>query len=108
MEYTEIELNEMEWTRQNILRNALQYQSQAIPDKIHGNSITNNKAKDEGKRKLLVLLYIIWINTFWNLNLVDIAFNNGALYELDLTQHAKNNKYYISWSVMYFDEKVAH
>ena len=52
--------------------------SQAIPDKIHGNSITNNKAKDEGKRMLLVLLYIIWINTFWNLHLVDIALNNGA------------------------------
>ena len=51
--------------------------SQAIPDKIHGNSITNNKAKDEGKRMLLVLLYI-WINTFWNLHLVDFAFNNGA------------------------------
>ena len=51
--------------------------SQAIPDKIHGNSITNNKAKDEGKRMLLVLLNIIWINTFWNLHLVDIAFNNG-------------------------------
>ena len=51
--------------------------SQAIPDKIHGNSITNNKAKDEGKRMLLVLIYI-WINTFWNLHLVDIAFNNGA------------------------------
>ena len=33
--------------------------SQAIPDKIHGNSITNNKAKDEGKKMLLVLLYII-------------------------------------------------
>ena len=33
--------------------------SQAIPDKIHGNSITNNKAKDERKRMLLVLLYII-------------------------------------------------
>ena len=77
--------------------------SQAIPDKIHGNSITNNKAKDEGKKMLLVLLYIIWINTFWNLHLVDIAFNNGAHHELDLTQHyAKNNKYYISWFVMYF------
>ena len=33
--------------------------SQAIPDKIHGNSITNNKAEDEGKKMLLVLLYII-------------------------------------------------
>ena len=33
--------------------------SQAIPDKIHGNSITNNKAKDEGKRMLLILLDII-------------------------------------------------
>ena len=52
--------------------------SQAIPDKIHGNSITNNKAKDKGKRMLLVLLYMIWINTFWNLHLVDIAFNNGV------------------------------
>ena len=80
MEYTEIEqLNEMEWIRQKShweIRCSIN--SQAIPDKIHGNSITNNKAKDEGKRMLLVLLYIIWIKTFWNLHLVDIAFNNGA------------------------------
>ena len=27
--------------------------SQAIPDKIHGNSITNNKAKDEGKKNVV-------------------------------------------------------
>ena len=80
MEYTEIEqLNEMEWIRQKShWEMHCSINSQAIPDKIHGNSITNNKAKDEGKRMLLVLLYIIWINTFWNLHLVDIAFNNGV------------------------------
>ena len=80
MEYTEIEqLNEMEWIRQKShWEMHCSINSQAIPDKIHGNSITNNKAKDEGKRMLLVLLYIIWINTFWNLDLVDIAFNNGV------------------------------
>ena len=80
MEYTEIEqLNEMEWIRQKShWEMHCSINSQAIPDKIHGNSITNNKAKDEGKRMLLVLLYIIWINTFWNLHLVDIAINNGA------------------------------
>ena len=78
MEYTEIEqLNEMEWIRQKSHWEVhCSINSQAIPDKIHGNSITNNKAKDEGKRMLLVLLYIILINTFWNLHLVDIAFNN--------------------------------
>ena len=80
MEYTEIEqLNEMEWIRQKShWEMHCSINSQAIPDKIHGNSITNNKAKDEGKKMLLVLLYIIWINTFWNLHLVDIAFNNGV------------------------------
>ena len=80
MEYTEIEqLNEMEWIRQKSHWEVhCSINSQAIPDKIHGNSITNNRAKDEGKKMLLVLLYIIWINTFWNLHLVDIAFNNGA------------------------------
>ena len=80
MEYTEIEqLNEMEWIRQKShWEMHCSINSQAIPDKIHGNSITNNKAKDEGKRMLLVLLNIIWINTFWNLHLVDIAFNNGV------------------------------
>lgn len=82
------EYNKIHWEKRCSIN------SQAIPDKIHGNSITNNKAKDEGKRMLLVLLNIIWINTFWNLHLVDIAFNNEAHHELDLTQHyAKNNKY---------------